>query len=202
MALSAVAGVACGSSNGSSASQMMADASETATDAGQCPASVARTIGAACQAEGLYCAPTYDCALVQVPLSCTCMQGLFVCIDGAGNTVDAGGTPGCPAPLDASCPSTETSATMAACSEVGLMCSYPSACEGGVDSCECMAGSLVTGGGPNLVFTCQQATCSSPDAGAPVEGGVITAEGGVTTAEGGAVSTLDAGQPHDAGVAE
>jgi hypothetical protein len=65
-----------------------------------------------------------------------------------------------------------------------------------------MAGSLVTGGGPNLVFTCQQATCSSPDAGAPVEGGVITAEGGVTTAEGGAVSTLDAGQPHDAGVAE
>lgn len=189
LGLSAAASVACGGSDGSSASQAMADASDMVSDAGQCPASVARTIGAACEPEGLYCAPTYDCALVQVPLSCTCMQGFFVCIDGAGDTIDAGETPRCPAPLDASCPSSETSAGSAACTEVGLICSYPSACDGGMDSCECMAGSLVTGGGPSLVFSCQQATCSSPDAG-------------TVSAEAGEGAAPDAGNPQDAGVSE
>ena len=165
--LVAAASVACGSSNSGSAAPNVEDGSTgaTATDAGQCPASLAGTVGVACQPEGLFCAPAYTCNLIQIPVLCTCAKGSFACTDWVGNRVDAGETPSCPGPVDASCPPSEKSATMAACSEVGLVCPYPSACDGGTDSCECMPGALVTGG-PNLVFECQT-TCVSSDGAAP-----------------------------------
>ncbi|MGA7119917.1 MAG: hypothetical protein WBY94_07470 [Polyangiaceae bacterium] len=162
VSLFAVASAACGNSNNNSAPETAADAGNIATDAGQCPASLGGTVGVSCQAEGLFCAPTYTCDLIQIPLLCTCTKGLFVCTDGVGNAVDAGETPGCPAPAAASCPLSENSATMAACSQIGLICPYPSACDAGTDSCECVPAAMEEAG-PNLVFQCQT-TCISSDA--------------------------------------
>ena len=188
--LCATAILACGSSNRSSPPAARVEEAGEGTDAGQCPASVALTIGAPCQGDGLLCAPSYDCDLVEVPLLCTCTGGFFACTDGAGNAVDAGETPGCAAPaaVDASCPLDEESATAAACFDVGLICGYRSACGVGMDSCECMNGSLVTGG-PSLVFGCQLAACGPSDAG-----------GG--DGEGGSDAALEALPSLDAGVSE
>jgi hypothetical protein len=90
--------------------------------------------------------------------------------------------------VDASCPIDEKSAAAAACFDVGLVCGYPSACGGGMDSCECMNGSLLTGG-PSLVFACQQAACGPSDAG-------------VVDGEGGSDAALEALPSLDTGVSE
>src|SRR5271165_6976796 len=141
--LCAAASVACGNSGSGSGRQ--ADAA-SAADAmtPQCPATVALTIGARCTGEGLFCAPEYTCDLVPVPLLCLCNSGLFVCTDATGKSLLAGETPACPPAADASCPLDENSANLAPCTEVGLLCEYPSTCNAGVDSCQCTSAASVS----------------------------------------------------------
>jgi hypothetical protein len=159
--LGLVASVGCG---GSTSSSSPADAAPIDDDGGQCPATVALTIGAPCAADGLQCAPAYPCGLVPVPLECTCDNGVFACTDVTGNAIAAGGTPACPPPPDAGCPADEDSASLAPCGEVGLLCAYPSACGLGVDSCECTQAAVLEAG-TGLLFACSQAMCEASEAG-------------------------------------
>jgi hypothetical protein len=130
-----------------------------------CPATPDETIGAACGVAGLRCGPQYTCGVLSVSLSCICTGGAFQCTDGAGNPLVPGAPLDCPATQPtASCPATETGAQFASCTEVGLLCAYPSACPGRLDSCQCLSGQIA--GGSGFRFECTRATCSPNDGGA------------------------------------
>jgi hypothetical protein len=133
-----------------------------------CPATPAETIGVACAVAGLRCGPQYTCGIDQATVLCVCTGGAFRCTDGAGNQLDKGAVPMCPAPTrGGSCPSTERGAQLSTCSEQGLLCPYPSACPSRFDQCQCFPGATIDGGF-GLRFECTPATCGGFDAGAIV----------------------------------
>ncbi len=178
--------LACGSGSGDDDASLPTDdaAANTGADGGQCPATVALTVGTPCDGEGLQCAPEYLCNLVQVPLLCTCSGGSFVCTDSIGHRLEPGETPGCPPVGDAGCPVDEESADGTPCADVGFICEYPSACNAGVDSCQCVPSGVT--GGASFVFACQAPSCGSPDSGvAGGDGGEADAAESMETSAGG-----------------
>jgi hypothetical protein len=164
-ALCAAFGAACGGSADDSGDQSDSGA-DTAASAGECPATIALTVGAACSDEGLLCAPDYTCDLGDVPLLCVCTAGVFACTDATGKSVTTGETPACPPYTAAVCPPDEKSAMSASCDDIGLVCDYPSTCGGGTDSCACI------GAGSSPTFDCEQAPCAGSDAG------IVATDGG------------------------
>jgi hypothetical protein len=129
-----------------------------------CPSTVADADGSRCTVEGLSCAPTYSCGSIEAFATCVCAGGQFVCTDVTGMPLHAGSTPSCPdAAASEACPASETSASLAACTEPGRICTYPSTCRlRGFDTCQCVSGELdnrMTG----LRFQCSDA-CNVPDA--------------------------------------
>jgi hypothetical protein len=153
-----ISAAACGGSEAVSSSAQ-SDA------AAVCPATPSETIGAACAVAGLHCGPRYTCGITEATLLCVCSGGTFHCTDGAGNPLDKGAAPGCPAPArGGTCPSTERGAQLSSCGEQGLLCAYPSACTGRFDQCQCFPGPTIDGGF-GLRFECTPATCGGFDAG-------------------------------------
>jgi hypothetical protein len=145
-----------------------------------CPATIDDTVNKPCSVQGQICGPTYDCGTTQVPITCTCTDGTFQCIDGAGNAFDNSSPPSCTTPPGGgTCPPDENTANRAACklSQVGQQCAYAPQCPGGTqayDVCTCTSGATKTGG-QGLVFICEN-SCSGgtgpvPEAGPQPEAG-------------------------------
>jgi hypothetical protein len=135
-----------------------------------CPATLDATAGHACAVEGLACSPTYACGLVQATATCACEGGFFGCKDVTGRALAAGDVPACPS-FDAGagvCPSTERAAAVASCTEVGLLCTYPSACPAArlLDQCQCRT-TTTTAGVTAFRFDCGP-PCPPADAAVPV----------------------------------
>jgi hypothetical protein len=117
-------------------------ANEAASDAGlssangACPVSFGDVATASCHVEGLSCTYLVPCATFPANAVCTCTGGLFSC-SGFG---DAGTS--CPAATTGKCPLAERSANGLFCSDLGLICTYPSACTDipTYDPCQCVGG--------------------------------------------------------------
>jgi len=161
--------VAVGTSAACSSSSSAPVSPEAAT---ACPATIADTVGSACNTEGAVCSPTFPCAIATVTIFCSCTQGTFQCVDGYNQPFTAGETPSCgdaSAPLG-SCPATESQASIAKCTQAqsGQQCAYAPECAGGTlafDRCTCEA--VPTGAG--FAWECENA-CNSgtgplPEAG-------------------------------------
>jgi hypothetical protein len=188
-ALCAAWSTACGGSADSMGDQPEAGA-DTVASVGQCPATVALTVGAACSDEGLLCGPEYTCDLTDVPLLCVCTAGVFACTDATGKAIVAGETPACPRDTEPVCPPDEESAMSASCDDIGLLCDYPSACVGGVDSCQCI------GAGSSPAFQCEPAPCPGAEAG------MVAADGGADVEREGGGEDAGSGGDTDATVTE
>jgi hypothetical protein len=146
---------------------------------------------ASCSVEGQVCPFLVPCATFAANASCVCSGGHFVCagFDDAGIA--------CPAlSTTEKCPLNETAASGLFCSDLGLICTYPSACSSipDYDSCQCIGGPTADAG-PH--FECMQACDLTGDATAPIfaDGGTPDANAADAPTGGGAV---DAG-PVDAG---
>jgi hypothetical protein len=166
---SALAGLASGPGGCSSTSAPSSGGSDAEAI---CPDTVAGAVGASCEVEGLVCSPQYTCGVVEVTARCVCTAGAFVCndvTDAALTSPDA--TPVCPQRGDAeACPLLERSASLAACTETGLVCTYLAACDAtpAFDQCQCMEGALANG------TTGLRFQCSSP---CTYVGPLVTTEG-------------------------
>jgi hypothetical protein len=170
----AVGASALGASTGCSSSSP-GNAPPTA-QSNACPATIDATVGAACSKQGQVCGPTYTCGTTQVPITCTCFNGTFQCIDSAGNPFDNSSPPSCNThPASGTCPASESAANLAPCTEaqVGQQCAYAPQCPGGTmayDVCTCTSGTTKTGA-QGLVFICENscsgATGPVPDSGSP-----------------------------------
>jgi hypothetical protein len=102
-----------------------------------CPATFAQVASATCSVEGQSCTYLAPCATFPSNAVCVCSGGSFGCT-GLG---DAGTS--CPVlSTTQPCPMTEKSASGLFCSDLGLICTYPSACPGipTFDSCQCVGG--------------------------------------------------------------
>lgn len=166
---------ALGASTGCSSSS--AAATPTGPVSHACPATIQDTIGAACSVKGQVCGPTFTCGTTEVPITCTCIDGSFQCVDPTGATFDNSSTTSCGTshPGGGTCPADETTANRAACTlaEVGQQCAYAPQCPGGTqafDVCTCTSGATKNGG-QGLVYICEN-SCSGgtgpvPDAGGP-----------------------------------
>jgi hypothetical protein len=114
----------------------LASGGESTADAQPpCPASFIDVATASCSLEGQACTYLAPCATFASDATCVCTGGAFVC-SGFG---DAGVT--CPVlTTTESCPLSETSANGLFCSDLGLICTYQSACPGipAFDSCQCV----------------------------------------------------------------
>jgi len=114
---------------------------------------VAQGEGVACGVEGLVCYPQYPCGVTPGIATCTCTGGFFACVDTTGQSLEDGAAPRCTAnggteacpsgkvcPPMATCPATEAFARVQKCTEVNLMCAYPSTCAGArdYDICQCV----------------------------------------------------------------
>jgi hypothetical protein len=102
-----------------------------------CPASFAAVASASCSLEGQACPYLVPCPTLPSNATCVCTGGSFVCT-GFG---DAGTS--CPTlTMTQSCPLSERSASGLFCSDLGLICTYKSACPGipTFDSCQCVGG--------------------------------------------------------------
>jgi hypothetical protein len=155
---------------GAAAACSSSPASRSGADAeAVCPSTLDATAGRACAVEGLACSPLYACGLVQATASCVCAGGFFGCTDVTGRALAAGDVPACPA-FDGggNCPASERAASVASCSEVGLLCAYPSACPAVrlLDQCECRP-TTTPSGATALRFDCGAPCPSSVDAAAP-----------------------------------
>jgi hypothetical protein len=156
-----------------------------------CPASFTAVASASCSLEGQACTYLAPCATFAANATCVCTGGAFVCT-GFG---DAGAS--CPVlTMTQSCPLTETSASGLFCSDLGLICTYKSACPGipAFDSCQCV--------GPRTVDEQSHFECNMPciplgDASAlpPADATVSDATTGSDAAE----PQVDAAPPADGG---
>jgi hypothetical protein len=159
--------VACSSNSSNSSSS-----SGVSTGAPPCPASFADVASASCSVEGQVCPFLVPCVTFAANASCVCSGGHFVCA-GFG---DAGTA--CPVlSTTQACPINETAADGLFCSDLGLICTYPSACSGipAYDSCQCVGG-RTTDEGPH--FECIQPCILTGDATppAPEDGGASDAK--------------------------
>ncbi len=127
--LVAGAAIACGANEAASDAGL-------SSSSGACPASFVEVATASCHAEGLACTYLVPCATFPANAVCTCTGGVFSC-SGFG---DAGTA--CPAATAGKCPVAERSANGLFCSDLGLICTYPSACTGipTYDTCQCVGG--------------------------------------------------------------
>jgi hypothetical protein len=147
--------IACGATSSSSSSS----ASSTAQP--PCPASYADVASASCSVEGQVCPFLAPCEIFAANASCVCSGGHFAC-SGFG---DAGVA--CPVlSTTEACPVTETAASGLFCSELGLICTYPSACTSipAYDTCQCVGGRNATEGNH---FQCIASCMPTGDASAP-----------------------------------
>ena len=156
-----------------------------------CPPSFTAVASASCSVEGQVCPYLAPCATFAANATCVCTGGAFVCT-GFG---DAGVS--CPVlTTTQSCPLTERSASGLFCSDLGLICTYKSACPGipTFDSCQCV--------GPRTVDEQSHFECNMPciplgDAAAPLpaDGSVSDATTGSDVAE----PPVDAAPPAEGG---
>jgi len=166
---SVVAGVAAA---GTTAGCSSSSATATPAEGGNaCPATIDVTLGAACSSEGVVCSPTFPCGFATVTIRCTCAQGAFQCIDGAGNALAVGDTPSCgDAGGSGSCPASESAALKASCTRAqsGQQCAYAPQCAGGTlafDRCTCEESPTGSGFGYACENSCNSGTGPVPDAG-------------------------------------
>jgi hypothetical protein len=161
-----------------------------------CPATLEATAGQPCSVEGLACSPLYACGAVQATATCACEGGFFGCTDVTGRALAAGDVPACPA-FDGggTCPISERAAAIAACSEVGLLCAYPSACPTVryLDQCECRP-ITTPSGATALRFDCGT---PCPPAGAPAPGPDAATAFDAAPADSGLDSTTGSDAPVD-----
>lgn len=149
--------IACGSGSSSSSSS-----SAVSSAAPPCPVSFADVASASCSDEGQVCTFLAPCVTFAANASCVCSGGRFSCT-GFG---DAGTA--CPVlSMTEPCPTNETAASGLFCSELGLICTYPSACTAipDFDSCQCVGG-RTTSEGPH--FECTKSCVPTPDGSAPM----------------------------------
>jgi hypothetical protein len=126
-----------------------------------CPARFGDVATATCTLEGQSCTFLSPCLTFATNATCTCTGGSFTCT-GFG---DAGTS--CPILTTAeTCPASERAASGLFCSALGLVCTYPSACQGipAYDSCQCIGG-LTAGDQPH--FECNAPCTPTADAAAP-----------------------------------
>jgi hypothetical protein len=125
-----------GGSNSSSA-----ESTSSADAQPPCPTSFAEVATATCSVEGQSCTFLVPCTTFPANAICVCTGGSFTC-SGFG---DAGTA--CPAAATTEkCPGTEMAANGLFCSDLGLICTYASACTGipEYDSCQCVGGRTAT----------------------------------------------------------
>jgi hypothetical protein len=172
----------------------------TPTDGGtklsnQCLTSIDEN-GAKCTATpDLLCYADIPCSPTPQQADCYCVSGAWQCSYSAqsGAVIAPGSTPTCFPEIDAApgvCPTAEPDVTVA-CGEPGLICTYrgvtcPDSDSGlpNLDTCQCAPttaietadGSIVSGNGGGLVWTCDRDLCNPtsdaavpppPDAGMP-----------------------------------
>jgi hypothetical protein len=100
-----------------------------------CPATFAAVAGASCSIEGQSCTYLAPCTTFASNATCVCTGGSFSCT-GFGDASTS-----CPVlSTTEQCPATEKSASGLFCSDLGLVCTYPSVCPGipTFDSCQCI----------------------------------------------------------------
>jgi hypothetical protein len=157
-----------------------------------CPSSVSETAGAACTVQGLVCAPQYACGVTFGIAHCVCVAGAFECTDLTDASISGTDVaPSCPKAKPAEhCPATESAASLAACTEPGLVCSYKAPCSAipGLDQCTCFNGAMANGQ-TGLRFECTNACVPS--------GGALLIDSGDDVQEG-AGGPADAVAPDDA----
>lgn len=147
--------------SGLSAAAAIACSSSSSTPAGPppgptCPPSLSAALTASCSSASETCPYLYTCDGFGAPATCACDGHSFLCTDSANVPfTDDGAAPTC-TPLDASkgCPLSEFAANLAACTDLGLQCTYPSACKGtpAFDTCQCIPDP--TGGGAVPHYEC------------------------------------------------
>ncbi len=124
------AAIACGANTLSSGAAV--SSSEPA-----CPASFGDVATATCHLEGQACTYLVSCATFPSNAVCTCTGGAFACsgYGDAGTACVALATTG-------KCPLSERAADGLFCSDLGLICPYPSPCSAipAYDSCQCVGG--------------------------------------------------------------
>jgi hypothetical protein len=106
-----------------------------------CPTSFAAVASATCSVEGQSCTFLVPCTTFPANAICVCAGGSFTC-SGLGDTGTA-----CPTlTTTEKCPVSETAANGLFCSDLGLICTYASACTGipEYDSCQCVGGRTAT----------------------------------------------------------
>jgi hypothetical protein len=189
---------ALGASAGCSSSS--AGTTPPATQSYACPATIDDTVGKPCYSQGEVCGPTYSCGTTQVPITCTCFNGTFQCIDGAGKPFDNSTPPSCTTNSSSgSCPASESAANLASCTEsqIGQQCAYAPQCTGGTlayDLCTCTSATTKTGS-QGLVFVCEN-SCSGasgpvPDAGSSQPDSSATGNDAADVAEAGPDAAAD-----------
>jgi hypothetical protein len=147
--------IACSATSSNSSSS----ASSTAQP--PCPASYADVASASCSVEGQVCPFLAPCATFATNASCVCSGGRFAC-SGFG---DAGVA--CPVlSTTEACPVSERVASGLFCSDLGLICTYASACTSipAYDTCQCVGGRTATEGNH---FQCVASCMPTGDAIAP-----------------------------------
>jgi len=181
---------ATGCSSSSSSGTSKPDAQSQA-----CPATIDDTVGQPCPVNGVICGPTFPCGATQVPITCTCFDGAFSCVDGSGAPFDNSSPPKCPTPAgnSPSCPADESSASNTTCTvaHIGQQCAYAPKCPGGTltyDVCTCTSGTTKSGG-QGIFFQCEDSCTGGggpvPEAGAPETGSSSDASSDSGGGEGG-----------------
>jgi hypothetical protein len=121
--------VACGADTASSSAGL--------SSTPPCPSSFGDVATASCRVEGQSCTYLVPCATFASNAICTCSGGAFTCTGygDAGTACVALATTG-------KCPLSEVAANGLFCSDLGLVCTYASACSGipAYDSCQCVGG--------------------------------------------------------------
>jgi hypothetical protein len=126
---------------------------------GSCAATPAKTNASACPNEDAVCTVGFSCEVTMEDVHCVCQEGQWRCFDPIG-LMAPGSAPRCiePGSPIAACPSSMSSATGAACSEIERACFYEGAvCESGVtklDYCLCLRSD-----GGSMAYTCFSLPC-------------------------------------------
>ena len=155
-AVAAPVALGCGQSSSPAAAPGQVSGGSS-VQSGVCPDTLQATAGAPCTSEGLMCGPQYTCEGIVAAARCTCTAGSFSCVDVTGRTLPGpDASPACPPRRDAEvCPANVVQATLALCTEPGLVCTYPTDCDAtpAFRQCTCTEGPLPSGA-MGLAFRC------------------------------------------------
>jgi hypothetical protein len=139
-----------------------------------CPASLEAALTASCGSASETCSFLYPCGPFGATATCACDGRRFTCTDVTNAVIeDDGAAPTCVALTAAkACPLSEIGANLAACTELGQVCAYPSICKGtpAYDTCQCIPDQTGSGAVPH--FDCVHSCDIFPggDASAPGNG--------------------------------